>query len=109
MVTDCSTTPWGLLVAAGMAPEDADWTIMQLPIIGYRDIPAAATVLARAFTGDCVYSADLMWLRMAQGVRRSPARAPLDELAPGASAADLRAAMDEAEQIRLAEWGVVQR
>lgn len=109
MIADYSTTPWGLLVAAGMAPEDADWTIMQLPIIGYRDVPPAATVLARAFTDDCVYSEDLMWLRMAQGVRRSPARAPLDALTLGASAAELRAAMDEAEQIRLAEWGVVQR
>lgn len=109
MVTDYSTTPWGLLAAAGMAPEDADWAIMQLPIVGYRDIPAAATVLARVAAAGQVFAADLMWLRMAQGVRRSPAVAPLDALEPGATDVELRAALDEAEQIRLAEWGVVQR
>lgn len=109
MVTDYSTTPWGLLAAAGMTPEDADWLLMQLPIIGYRDIPAAATVLARVAAVGQVFAADLMWLRTAQGVRRSPARAPLDELEAGATYDELRDAMDEAEQIRLAEWGVVQR
>ena len=109
MVTDYSTTPWGLLAAAGMTPEDADWLLMQLPIIGYRDIPAAATVLARVAAVGQVFAADLMWLRMAQGVRRSAARAPLDALEAGATYDELRDAMDEAEQIRLAEWGVGQR
>ncbi|AYB69477.1 hypothetical protein HOU25_gp48 [Corynebacterium phage Juicebox] len=102
-------SPWGCLVAAGVDPEDADWLLMQLPIIGYRDIPAAATVLARVAAVGQVLAADLMWLRTAQGVRRSPARAPLDELEAGATYDELRAALDEAEQIRLAEWGVVQR
>ncbi|MFC3850094.1 hypothetical protein ACFORJ_07935 [Corynebacterium hansenii] len=109
MITNYAITPWAMLVAAGLTPEDADWSIMQLPIIGYRDIPAAATVLARTAQNGQIAEADLMWLRMAQGVRRSPARAPLDELQPGASVAEVRAALDEAEQIRLAEWGVVQR
>ena len=109
MVTGYSTTPWGLLAAAGMTPEDADWLLMQLPIIGYQDVPAIAAVVARVAAAGRCSACDLVHLRMAPGVRHSPAAAALAELQPGASIDQLRAALDEAEQLRLAEWGVAQR
>ncbi|UBI01582.1 hypothetical protein [Corynebacterium freneyi] len=102
-------TPWAMLVAAGASEEDATWLVMQLPIIGYGDVPAIAEVIARATAAGRCSACDLMHLRMAPGVRQSPAAAVLAELQPGATIEQLRAALDEAEQVRLAELGVIPR
>lgn len=102
-------SPWGCLVAAGVDPEDADWLLMQMPTIGYQDVPAIAAVVARVAAAGRCSACDLVHLRMAPGVRHSPAATALAELQPGSSIDQLRAALDEAEQLRLAEWGVGQR
>lgn len=109
MAKNPTVTPCQVLVIAGLPPDGAASVLKQLPIIGYRDVPAIATVVARTTAAGRCSACDLAHLRMAPGVRYSPAAAPLAELQPGASIEALRAALDEAEQLRLAEWGVAQQ
>lgn len=108
-MTAPTLSPRGSLIAAGLAADDADWLLMQLPIIGYRDVPAIARVIARAHAAGRVSGMDLIHLRMATDIRGSAVAGPLDALHPGAPVAELRAALDEVECLRLAEWGVGQR
>ena len=108
-MTAPTLSPRGALIAAGLAAEDADWLLMQLPIIGYRDVPAIARVIARAHAAGRVSGMDLIHLRMATNIRGSAVAGPLDALRPGAPVAELRAALDEVERLRLAEWGVAPR
>ncbi len=109
MGTNLTVTPWAMLVTAGVEPEDAVSVLKQLAGIGYRDVPSLAAVVARAHAAGRVSGMGLIQLRMATDVRGTAIAKPLDALKPGVSADDLRSALDEAEQLRLAEWGVIER
>ncbi|QGS34077.1 hypothetical protein FOB82_03065 [Corynebacterium xerosis] len=108
-MTAPTPSPRGILFVAGLGADDADRLLMQLPIIGYRDVPAIARVIARAHAAGRASGMDLIHLRMATDIRGSAVAGPLEALHPGAPVAELRAALDEVERLRLAEWGVAPR